>query len=31
MKNILNDGQNFNIPTFDEEHEKNLEANEYIN
>ena len=30
-ENIPNDGQNFNIPTFDEEHEKNLEANEYIN
>ena len=30
-ENILNDGQNFNIPTFDEEHEKNLEVNEYIN
>jgi hypothetical protein len=30
-ENIPNDGQNFNIATFDEEHEKNLEANEYIN
>ena len=30
-ENIPNDSQNFNIPTFDEKHEKNLKANEYIN
>ena len=30
-ENIPSEGQNFNIPIFDEEHEKNLEANEYIN
>ena len=30
-ENIPNDGQNFNIPTFHEEHENFLETNEYIN
>ena len=30
-ENIPIEGQNFNIPIFDEERKKNLEANEYIN
>jgi hypothetical protein len=30
-ENIPNDSQKFNIPIFDEEHEKLLEANENIN
>ena len=30
-ENISNDSQNFNISTFDEGHDKKLEANEYIN